>query len=248
MFSYDHIQFDYEPYPIGVIRDVLEPGLYGELCTNYPPLDLFKYKPSLGNKYALSELNNPVAYRRFLRQNATWGKFHGYIKSNDFIERTLSMLKSNFIDLGLKRYRIVSKRWGRRANPISTLFGISELSARFEFSMMNAHGGNIRPHTDARRKLITLVFSMCQPGEWDPSWGGSTAVVWPKDRRKSYNETNRPLPFEEVDVLKNYEFKPNQALIFIKTFNSWHAVEPMKSPTENALRKTLTVNIETRKT
>ena len=248
MFSYDHVEFEYEPYPIGLIREVLEPGLYGALCSSYPPLELFKYKPELGNKYSLSELNNAAEYRRFLKENATWGEFHEYIKSKDFIERTLSMLKTNFIDLGVKKYRIVSKRRGSRANPLSTLFGISELSARFEFSMMNGKGGNIRPHTDIRRKLVTLVFSMYQPGEWNPAWGGSTAVVWPKDKRKIYNEISRSLPFEEVNVIKDFEFNPNQALIFVKTFNSWHAVEPMTSPTEAALRKTLTVNIETRKT
>ena len=61
---------------------------------------------------------------------------------------------------------------------------------------------------------------------------------------KSYNQINYYLPFEEVDVVKEYGFNPNQALIFVKTFNSWHAVNPMTSKTDNALRKTVTINIE----
>ena len=38
---------------------------------------------------------------------------------------------------------------------------------------------------------------------------------------------------------------PNQCVIFVKTFNSWHAVYPMTGHGSQALRKTLTINIET---
>jgi hypothetical protein len=244
MLRYDQVKFDYEPYPIGLIENVLEPKMYQGLTGDYPELELFKYMPNLGHKYSLSESNNPNDYHRFLKENEGWGRFHDYIKSREFIEKTIGMLGTNFIDLGMKKYRIVSNKRSNRAYPWNALLRVPELSARFEFSMMNGKGGSIRPHTDMPRKLITIVFSMVKPGEWKDEWGGGTAVVWPKDKRKSYNQINYYLPFEEVDVVKEYGFNPNQALIFVKTFNSWHAVNPMTSKTDNALRKTVTINIE----
>ena len=99
---------------------------------------------------------------------------------------------------------------------------------------------------DAQRKLITLVLSMMKPGEWDPAWGGGTDVVMPRDRTRSFNEVNNSLAFADVEVLKTFAFDPNQCVIFIKTFNSWHSVSPMLGHGSPALRKTLTINIESK--
>lgn len=247
MLSYDRVQFEYEPYPIGLIAEVFEPNVYRDLATTYPPLHLFRHMPELGNKYSLSEANHPKEYHAFLRQNAAWNRFHSYIKSREFIEQTLQMLQSSHIDLGLRKYRVAFRDSRARASRLNTLRGIPELNARFEFSMMNGKGGNIRPHTDHPLKLVTFVFSCMLAGEWDARWGGGTAIVRPKERQYSYNQINRNLDFDQVDVLKDYPFHPNQALVFIKTFNSWHAVAPMTSPTEDALRKTITVNVEKRR-
>ena len=55
---------------------------------------------------------------------------------------------------------------------------------------------------------------------------------------------NRLAGFEDMEVLDTYEFTANQAVIFVKTFNSWHSVRPMTGRDSNALRRTLTINIE----
>ena len=47
-----------------------------------------------------------------------------------------------------------------------------------------------------------------------------------------------------MDILHTYEFRPNQAVVFVKTFNSWHSVRPMSAHGSKLLRKTLTINIE----
>jgi hypothetical protein len=59
-----------------------------------------------------------------------------------------------------------------------------------------------------------------------------------------YNEGNKYFDFEQVNTLKKMAFNPNQAVIFVKTWNSWHAVSPLHAPSGENLRKTLTVNIE----
>jgi hypothetical protein len=57
---------------------------------------------------------------------------------------------------------------------------------------------------------------------------------------------NRQAGFDEMEVLDTFPFTPNQAVVFIKTFNSWHSVRPMLGNGSNAMRKTLTINIEAR--
>jgi hypothetical protein len=49
-----------------------------------------------------------------------------------------------------------------------------------------------------------------------------------------------------MEVLDTFPFTPNQAVVFIKTFNSWHSVRPMVGADSTAMRKTLTINIEAR--
>jgi hypothetical protein len=245
MLDFSKAEFDYEPYPIGLVKNVLEPALYGRLCTSYPPIDAFEFKPELGNKYSLSEVNNASNYWRFIESNSDWKQLYEFVKSNDFVPSVVSFLKNCHIDLGLVKYKTASKtNVSSRASSLSRLLRIEELSARFEFSMMDADGGHILPHTDAPQKLITLVLSMMQAGEWNSAWGGGTDVVLPRNRKLIFNQINKQLPFSEVEVLKAFAFEPNQCLIFIKTFNSWHSVSPMRGDGIKVMRKTLTINIE----
>jgi hypothetical protein len=240
--------FDYEPYPVGLIKPVFDEGTYQRLVASYPRLELFKHKPGLGDKYSLSEVNHPSQYERFIAGAPEWKRFHAYVKGGEFVGAILEFLKGRHIDLGIPRYKVVSRKpMSRGASPLSLLLRRAELSARFEFSMMGADGGNILPHTDTPQKLITLVFSMIEPGAWDPQWGGGTDVVLPKDRSRLYNQVNQRLTFEEVEVVKTWDFTPNQCLVFVKTFNSWHSVSPMRGAGSGGLRKTLTVNIEAKR-
>lgn len=244
MFSLANAEFVYEPYPICYARDVFPAGEYDQMCREYPDIKLFEYKPELGHKYSLSEANNGPAYAKFIAGNKTWSDFHERIKSPEFISETLTFLTSHGVDLGINRYSVASKRKGRKPSLLARLKRETELSARFEFSMMTPDGGHIRPHTDAPDKLITFVLSMIAPGEWDQAWGGGTQVCLPNDRTKIYNHVNKYMDFGDVSVLTSYAFHPNQCLLFIKTYNSWHQVEPTKGPANGAMRKTLTVNIE----
>lgn len=247
MLRFDRMQLDYEPYPIGLIPGALDNEVYEELRAAYPPMELFRYMPKLGNKYSLSSSNHPRLYYEFLGDCPAWKRFHDYVLSKAFIEQTFAALEAHHIDLGIRRYRVVSGKRSNHSNALSRLMRTTELSARFEFSMMGGAGGHIRPHTDTQRKIITFVLSMVGDGEWDAGWGGGTAVVRPKKLELSFNRVNRYLDFEDVEEVKAYPFNPNQALIFVKTFNSWHAVLPMTAPDGDKLRRTITINIESKR-
>ena len=244
-FNYDNLSFRYDPYPIGLAKPLMEPDLYREFLANYPSMEWFKYIEKLGHKYSLSEHFNPDAFSKFLRANPLWSDFNNWIKSRDFVRGVLDALSEQSLDLGLNPDMTVIRQWRKRLTHSGRLTcNAARLVSRFEFSMLPAAGGNILPHTDSPSKVITLVVSMVDEGEWNPAFGGGTDVNQAKDIRHNFNQTNEQSRFEDMDLIDTFEFTPNQAVIFIRTFNSWHSVRPMTGQNSDAMRKTLTINIE----
>jgi hypothetical protein len=247
-FSYEHLRLRYEPFPIGLARPVMAESDYRALVDSYPPKELFHYLAKVGHKYSLSEKNNPKHYHAWIAEQPRWRELHRWIKSREFIAGVLEALKERGVDLGLEAAVPAGKRlrklvMGLARGTIDA--GAPGLAARFEFSMLPADGGSVIPHTDSPGKVITLVVSMLGEGEWDPRFGGGTDVNRPKDPRLYYNELNRQAGFDAMEVLETFPFEPNQAVIFVKTFNSWHSVRPMRGQGSAAMRRTLTINIET---
>ena len=243
-FNLQNAQFYYEPFPICYVPNLLDKAEYEALRENYPDINLFEHKPVLGDKYSLSELNNKDNYHKFVSENPIWGKFFAKIKSKEFIEETLVFLKAHNIDMGINKFVYLPKRKKFKNLRIIKLRQKQvTLTSRFEFSVMKANGGNITPHTDAPNKIITLVISFIGENEWNSEWGGGTDVLIPTDRTKLFNHVNKQMPFDKMEYVRTFPFNPNQLVLFIKTYNSWHSVTPIKGP-ETGLRKTLTINIE----
>lgn len=247
-FNYDHLELRYDPYPIGLAKPLMAEEQYAKFLDAWPDTGLFKFMPKFGNKYSLSGKFNGPEYHSFVRSQPLWRDFHRWIKSEAFIRQVLETLKSRNIDLGFDTYPTWKRRLdkGLRNALRGRLGGLPpRLTARFEFQMMPADGGHILPHTDTPRKIITMVVSMLREGEWPPEYGGGTDVNRPRDIRQNFNRVNRQAAFEDMEVVDTFHFTPNQAVIFIKTFNSWHSVRPMQGNGSKDLRKTLIINIET---
>jgi hypothetical protein len=248
LLSLDNLQLRYEPFPIGIIRPLMTDERYLSYVDSYPPADLFQHIPKVGNKFCLSEKFNPRQYGDWIGSHPLWTDFHRWIKSSEFIYAVLNALVERHVDLGY-RQRPPRERTGKRLR--SLLRGRwwrddDGLSARFDFSMLPADGGLLKPHTDNAEKIVTMVIAMVRPGEWDPSLGGGLDVNRPRRAELVFNHLNRKADFDDMDVLYTFEFAPNQALLFVKTFNSWHSVRPMAASGSTAMRRTLTINIEKR--
>jgi hypothetical protein len=252
-FNYSNFVFDYEPYPVGVAREFIEPDYYRHLVENFPPNEIFgSFFDSESNKRGLSEIYEPYAYHQFVRENPVYREFYEYIKSPAFIHDVLNCFEQNWIRLQLFEAKIKSSTLPLRGRAfqkiekaLCRLRRTKGLRARFEFSRIPSNGGNIRPHTDAPSKIITLVISILKEGEWNPRWGGGTEIIKPKDRRRSYNFHNAYLNFDECETLRTIDYVPNQCILFLKTFNSLHCVAPIQHTAPNVFRNTLTINIET---
>jgi hypothetical protein len=249
MFSYDHVAFRYDPFPIGLAKPIADPGLYEQLVSNFPPLEIFESFEELGKKgrkYTLSEKENKKVYLDFVRSSPLWRDFHQWIKSKAFPYGVMEMLRQHDIDLG-HRYVPPARRVSRQIKNLvrgRRSPHYVPLKARFEFSALPADGGHLVPHTDAPTKIVTMIVSILRQGEWNPAFGGGTDVNQPKEDRHRFNYLNGLAAFDEMEVLHTYEFTPNQAVIFVKTFNSWHSVRPMTGVGCDAVRRTLTINIE----
>lgn len=246
-FNIDRLELRYDPFPIGVARPLFDDAFHTELLETYPPQEIFTTLDKVGEKFTLSEKFNGKEYEEFIRTHDAWREFHAWVKTDDFVERILETLRERNIDLGIRTDRSRLQRVTKRARALiegGSAIKSAKLRTRFEFSMLPGAGGCVLPHTDNAAKVITLVVSMLRPDEWDDAWGGGTDVNRTKDPTLAFNRTNRQLGFDDVEVLDTLAFEPNQAVLFIKTFNSWHSVRPMTADAA-VRRKTLTINIET---
>lgn len=207
-----------KPYPIGLAKNVFAAGLYDTLVDSYPDESLFGYMGQVYHKYSLSERNNPDNYHKFVASSPLWYAFHAYIKSEEFLAAVFGALAKH----------------GQR-------FPTGTYKSRFEFSSLPGKDGALLPHTDIPSKVITLVIPMTRADNWLAAWGGGTDVLVPKDGTKVYQDYK--MTFDDFEVATTFPADPNQALLFIKSEHSWHAVRPCQGPPET-FRRTLTVNIE----
>ncbi len=243
-FNFSNLKLRYRPYPIGVAKNLIESSVYKDMVRDWPQTDLFLYMPRLGNKYALSEKFHAKQYHAFIKNSPVWKTFYKWIKSEDFIYSVMDVLFEHGIDLG---YRRPANKWKYFYKNLKSIIKRqppkrgARLNARFEFQMMPETGGHIFPHTDTASKFVTIVVSMTEA--WDKTVGGGTDVNQPKDITKDFNWLNRQASFEEMDVVDTFEFEPNQGVIFVKTFNSWHSVRPMVGANPDNMRRSLIINL-----
>jgi hypothetical protein len=248
MLNYNRVEMRYEPYPLAVLRPALEANHYNRLADSFPDESLFGTLPKFPYKLSLSEKWAPENYARFLRQNKEWNDFHSWVKSDDFIFKTVEFLKNNHVELplseafetGSQKMKRIIKSLGRGNLPSRGL----KLRSRFEFSSLKADGGIVEPHTDAPQKVVTLVFSMIREGEWKTEFGGGLDINRAKDNRYAYNWLNKVVPWDAIEIVDSVSFVPNQCTVFVKTHNSLHSVRPMMQKGSKALRKSVTVVIE----
>lgn len=82
-------------------------------------------------------------------------------------------------------------------------------------------GYSIGPHTDAPRKVMSLLFYL--PKHYN-DFDLGTSIFLPKDHKKTC-EGGPHHPFEGFDKIFTANYEPNSCFGFWKTNNSWHGVE-----------------------
>jgi hypothetical protein len=217
LFDFRRLVLRRDPYVIGCAPGVLDPAGYADLVAAFPPPILFR---DLGSKASLSEVNHRDLYETFLTRTPIWQAVWTAIKAPAFVDEIRALLFAHGVPLP-----------------------DGPLRARFEFAAMPACGGELRPHRDLASKVVTIVVSMLsEASAWDPAWGGSTDVLVPHDPTAEWRDYAAPR--DAFDVIHRYPYAPNQAVVFVKSDHSWHAVGPMTGRATDPPRRTITINLE----
>ncbi len=89
--------------------------------------------------------------------------------------------------------------------------------------MINFHeaGYFIGPHPDTKDRIVTAIFYLAEPGA--PENLG-TKFYRPKD--PAYNSTKHG-DFDDFDQVSIAPYRPNSAVLFLRTPRSYHGVEPI---------------------
>ena len=248
-FNFDNFNFNYDPYPVGIAKQVFSQEDYQQLITSYPPSEIFKKVDGIGKGYkSVKPKNNKKNYNEFIQNSPPWQKLYLWVKSNDFIIQTLNMLVEHQINLGTNQHDLDWRRRLRyflRGLKHGNLLGASKsLRTEMIFISLSANQGCLMPHTDRPGKLATFILPMIQLDEWNTELGGHTSINQPKDGRLTFNFNRlKKLDFTAVDELYNVPYAANQCLILINTLNGWHSVPPMQGQNSNLTRKTVIINI-----
>ena len=214
MLHFDNAQFRYKPYPHGFIENLFSPSMFEQLADSFPGKEGFEdwSGPDFGAKFLLREPQLQKVFGRAGIAAAPWINFLEYVHSRGFLQNLERFLNSHSLDLNLTS----STRWFRRG-----------VHAELELSHTFA-GGFQKPHTDSEKKILTILIPMhTRRNEWPLTAGGRTLICNPFDERRAFSFSNPYLDFKEVSVIDAVELKSNRALVFPRTNNSWHAVEPV---------------------
>jgi hypothetical protein len=207
------------PYLHGIAAPFLTEQVYAEMLKEWPAVSEFQPMGAGYHKHACSERYATAYYAHVLKTVPIWGWFYRVVKTPEF-----------------------GAHWLAIARAAGAVFQGDSVSARFEFSSLPADGGYLAPHRDTKGKLITLVVPMVDPTyDWNPAWGGGTALLTPKDPTQALQDYGAD--WDAFDVIADVPYQANQALVFIRSEISWHGVKPLTGP-KGRERRSLTINIE----
>jgi hypothetical protein len=205
-------------FPWYNFQGILKDERYRKLCEEFPPIESFELQTSPERKYFNKHYY--LAYEKsvYHRTNDYCGK--GVIKHRD-----LPNCWQSFID-ELATSPIYQ-------DLIKKQLGVRRFKVRYAWHIAYS-GTSVAPHTDAKHKIGTHIFYFNSSDDWNPAWGGSTALLIGKSTSCA-NPT-----FMDFAELKRIEFLDNSSLLFKNTDKAWHGVEPLNSP-EGHYRRTFNV-------
>lgn len=232
-----------DPFCFFSVDDYLPPDLYESLRASYPGGSEYSSNPE--GKLGFRSSVDPEGLSRFCAAHPGWGRLFEFFRSDAFLEDLRTTLAEP-----LRRAR---RGWpGRRpwyngnTRPIPNnwlRYQVQEpVTTTFEFSQL-ARDAVVAPHSDAPRKLVTLLLYF-RDSEWQDAWGGGTEYYAPLDpeRARSWAATDR-IPFEEFKSIGSTGYAANRLAGFVRSANSYHGVPPVTAPAGSS-RKALMINVK----
>lgn len=244
-----------EPFFIFEVDNFFRPETFKELDRQFPKKLDFAEKRTHGDKYPMG--SNTEEYIEFTKKVPIWAQLYDHFSDTAVVARFFELANS----VPSERVARQKKPWRLahsprpRGVPIAQLLrlqgslaGYTPTRLNFEFSYLEL-GCYIPPHTDAARKLLSLMIYFPDDGIEYPVGTGTefyrginataSRSSW---RTNPLNDADEERKFfEDHEVFYTSEFTPNKLVGFVKTSNSWHGVRPLSLP-NNATRRSLNIN------
>jgi hypothetical protein len=230
--------------------DYLPTDLYTHLSKTFPDEHYFVQEDGFGKK-AFSSREHQELLNEFTLANPVWAEFLEKLSSDSMIKD----IRKNCMTALLRSRGVSGAKLWRRQNESSRIGdGIAsrgynkilrtlteQIEVQFQFSALSK-GAYVPPHTDGKKKLVSLLIYF-PPDDWKPEYCGDSVFYVPSDARREDAFDNYSVEFG--DGLKEFYRVPYQNNVlcgFVKSRDSWHAVDRLKLP-DGVIRRSLNINI-----
>jgi hypothetical protein len=233
---------NFEPFCFFYVDDYLPVDVYQTLLESYPEASNFRYNDE--GKMGFRSSEDPEAVDRFCDGRPLWRQLVDFFGSDAF----LNDARNTFL-----RPLVSARGWSgrrpwlnctRRPVPSNWLrYQLQEpVRTTIQFSAL-PRDASVAPHSDAPRKLISLLLYF-RDRDWQDSWGGGTEFYQPLDpvAARGWSQTER-VAFEEFKTIGVTNFVGNRLAGFVRSDDSYHGVPPLACPPEQD-RKALLINIK----
>jgi len=231
-----------DPFCFFQVDDYLPPDLYRALLESYP--DDSNYRFNSEGKMGFRSSEDPEAIGAYCDAHPEWRRLIDFFGSDAF----LADLRATFTKPLAQARGLAGRRpWlnctSRKAPDNPLRYQLQEpVKTTFQFSML-PRDAVVVPHSDAPRKLVSLLLYFRDP-DWQDAWGGGTEFYAPLDpeRARRWGATDR-IPFEQFKTIGSTGFAGNRLAGFVRCASSYHGVPPLACP-PGRTRKALLINVK----
>jgi hypothetical protein len=231
-----------DPFCFFQVDDYLPADLYRALFESYP--DDSNYRFNSEGKMGFRSSEDPEAIDAYCDAHPEWRRLIDFFGSDGF----LTDLRATFANpLAEARGWAGHRPWlnctNRKAPDNPLRYQLQEpVKTTFQFSML-PRDAVVVPHSDAPRKLVSLLLYFRDP-DWQDAWGGGTEFYVPLDpeRARGWGATDR-IPFEQFKTIGSTGFIGNRLAGFVRCASSFHGVPPLACP-PGRTRKALLINVK----
>ena len=231
-----------QPFCFFSVDDYLPSDLYERLRASFP--DESNYRFNSEGKMGFRSSEEPGAIGRWCEAHPDWRDLVAFFGSDAFLADLRRVFAGPLVQArGWAGHRPWLNATGRRPPQNPLRYALQEpVLTTFQFSML-PRDAVVVPHSDAPRKLVSLLLYFRDP-DWQDAWGGGTEFYAPLDpaRARGWGATDR-IPFEEFKTIGTTGFQPNRLAGFVRCANSYHGVPPLACP-PGRTRKALLINVK----
>lgn len=200
-----------DPFPHLYVRDVFPADFYKDLLNSLPPLDKYtQYSEQYSARYSLDLTESTV--QKLGAVSPFWIAFEHWLNSPE-------MLNAMFKKFGhrMKMCHALREQYLKKATtPEGVTVGPQSFLCRDFANFV------LQPHTDAGAKLVVGVFYLSKD---DSLIEFGTSIYRPKDPALREFHKSQRFPFDQFELVRTFENRPNSFVAFLKTDNSFHGVE-----------------------